>query len=134
MITHFRKVTVIQVKKKPTSINEKIQWLSHSLGLVSTRDKEKSCYRLFIELIKASRKGNPLTSDELAYKLNLSRGTVIHHLSKLIAAGLVVQENNKYSLRKKDLKTTIEAMRSDMDETFEDIEKVADNIDSMLGF
>jgi predicted transcriptional regulator len=129
MITRFSKITIIKVKTPEDSINEEIQWISRSLGLFSERDKDRSCFRVFLEILRTKR---PLSSDELAYHLGLTRGTVVHHLSKLISAGLVVVQDNKYSLRAKNLETTLKKMKADVLSAYEEIEEVAKEIDKKL--
>ena len=130
MITRFNKITIIKVKTPQDSINDEIQWISRSLGLFSHRDKDRSCFRLFLEILRSKR---PLSSDELAYRLNLTRGTVVHHLSKLISAGLVIVNDNKYSLRAKNLENTLKKMKADVLSAYEEIEEVAKEIDKKLG-
>jgi predicted transcriptional regulator len=129
MITRFKKVTIVRIRNPQKTINEEIQWFSESLGLFSQRDKERSCYRLFLEILRSKK---PLSSDELAYKLDLSRGTVVHHLSKLIASGLVVVQDNKYYLRAKNLELTLKKVKADFISTFEEIEQKAKEIDKKL--
>jgi biotin operon repressor len=50
-------------------------------------------------MVKSAKKGIPLSSDELAYRTGLSRGTVIHHINKLIDSGIVVPAHRGYILR-----------------------------------
>jgi predicted transcriptional regulator len=130
MITRFQRITIVKLRSPEQNINREIQWLSESLGLFSERDKDRSCFRLFLEIIRAER---PVSSDELAYHLNLSRATVIHHLSKLIATGIVVIEDNKYVLRGKNLEQTLKLMKRDVIHAYEEIEGVAKEIDKNLG-
>ncbi|MFW6449793.1 MAG: hypothetical protein ACOCZ6_01955 [Nanoarchaeota archaeon] len=61
-------ITIIRLKKpRSNEINEELQWLGASLGLFNLRDKDKSCFRIFIELIKNARiRDEPLTSDQIA--------------------------------------------------------------------
>ena len=48
------KITIIRIRKPAQSnINKELQWLGSSLGLFGLRDKDKSCFRIFIELIKS---------------------------------------------------------------------------------
>jgi len=129
MITRFRKITVVRICDREETINRELQWLSQSLGLVSQRDKDQSCYRVFLEILKTKK---PLSSDELAYKLNLSRGTVVHHLTKLIGAGIVVVQDNLYSLRGKNLETTLKKIKADILSAYEEIEDVGKKIDKKL--
>ncbi|MBT3324582.1 helix-turn-helix transcriptional regulator [archaeon] len=100
------------------------------MGLFTQRDKDKSCFRIFLEIIKTKK---PQSSDELAYKLNLSRATVIHHLTKLIASGIVVVNDNKYSLRAKNLESTLKKMKADFLSAYEEVEEVAKEIDKKIG-
>lgn len=129
MITRFKRLTIVKVRSPDDSLNSEVQWISESLGLFSQRDKDKSCFRLFVALLQAKRS---LTSDELAYKLNLSRATVIHHLNKLISAGLVIIDNNKYILREKNLELSLKRIKDDILSTLEEIESEAKLIDKKL--
>ena len=130
----IQKTTIIKIRKPiKKDINEELQWLGSSLGLFSLRDKDKSCFRIFIELLKTTRSKRGLTSDELAYRLNLSRGTVIHHVKKLRSAGLAVSKNKKYLLRVDELDSLVDEIKKDMERTYEDLKDVAKDIDRKLG-
>ena len=104
-----------------------------SLGLFNLRDKDKSCFRVFIELVKTAKKGIPLSSDELAYRLDLSRGTVVHHINKLIESGIVVQANKGYILRVDNLRALIDEVEKDLRRTCDDLRSMAKEIDESLG-
>lgn len=114
-------------------LNDELQWIGSSLGLFNMRDKDKSCFRIFIELIKASKQDKKLSSDDLAARLNLSRGTVVHHLSKLMQAGLVGSEKNKYFLRESTLHKLLETIESDMHSAMHELREKAKEIDTTLG-
>jgi predicted transcriptional regulator len=121
--------------RKPVKrdVNQELQWLGTSLGLFNLRDKDKSCFRLFLELLKSAKLKKPLNSDDLAIKLGLSRGTVIHHMSKLMDAGLVVHEGNSYVLRVDNLKLLISELEKDLQRTLGDLKEVASDIDEWMG-
>ncbi len=129
MITRFKRLTIVKVRSPDDSLNSEVQWISESLGLFSQRDKDKSCFRLFIALLQSKRS---LSSDEIAYKLNLSRATVIHHLNKLISTGLVIIDDNKYALRERNLELSLKRIKDDILSTFEEIESEAKQIDKKL--
>ncbi|MDP3728683.1 MAG: ArsR family transcriptional regulator [bacterium] len=131
MITRFQRITIVRIRSPEKALNPEIQWLSESLGLFSERDKDKSCFRLFLAILQSKKS---LSSDELAYKLDLSRATVIHHLSKLIASGLVVIEDDKYVLRAKNLEQTLKKMKQDVLSAYEEMEEKAKEIDKKLHF
>jgi len=133
LIITSQRITIVRhripVRK---NINEELQWFGNSLGLFNLRDKDKSCFRIFIELIKSAKKNIPLTSDEIAEKLALSRGTVIHHMNKLMESGIVIHEQNKYMIRVDNLETLIEEIKKDLNRTMDDLKQVAENIDKWL--
>ena len=134
MLVRRQKITIVQVRRPPKQdINDELQWLGNSLGLFNLRDKDKSCYRIFVELLKAARHNAPISSDELAYNLHLTRGTVVHHLNKLMEAGLVIQAGRGYLLRVANLKQLIEELEKDAIRTLENLKKVATNIDKDMG-
>ncbi len=126
--------TLIKIRK-PTEkdVNKDLQWFSESLGLFGERDKEKSCFRVFLELIKATRRKKALSSDEIALRSNLSRATVIHHLHKLQELGLIIQYKNKYLLRLDNLEDLVLELKKDLVRTFEDLREIAKELDEELG-
>lgn len=127
------RITIINIRK-PTdnTLNDQLQWIGTSLGLFNLRDKNKSCFRIFIELLKRAKQQSPVTSDELAYQLGLSRGTIIHHLNTLMDSGLVIHEGNQYMLRVSNLSDLIEELEKDIQRTLLDLKTVAENIDTRL--
>jgi predicted transcriptional regulator len=130
----YRKITIIQTRRPvDQGINQKLQYIANSLGLFNMRDKENSCFRVFIELIKAAKTNRELSSDELAYKLGLTRGTVVHHLNKLIEAGLIIEKKNRYYLRVSNLTHLINEVERDIDNTLNELKRIARELDDQLG-
>lgn len=130
----FEKIILIKLRKpSEKNLNADLQWLSGSLGLFGDRDKEKSCFRVFIEIVKATRKKKSLTSDEIALRSNLSRATVIHHLNKLIEFGLVIHHDNFYLLRTNNMQELVEEIRKDSMRVIYDLMQAAQDIDDQLG-
>lgn len=133
MITKFTRVTIIRDKKPEVeNVNSDLQWFCNTLGMFNLRDKEKSCFRLFIELLKAAKAKKSMSSDELAESLNLTRSTVIHHLNSLIASGLVISKDGKYFMRVSNLKELTKLVKDDVVNVFNDLENMADKLDGAL--
>lgn len=133
IITH--RITIIKIRKpRRPDINDSLNWLGTSLGLFNMRDKDKSCYRLFIELLKASKSNYPMTSDEMAISLDLTRGTVVHHLNRLMESGIVVHEGKYYLLRMDNLEHLMDELQKDLERTLLDLKDVARNIDAYMRF
>ena len=112
--------------------NEQIRWLAEALGMFSSRDRESCQFRIFIEILKSMRTKKGLSSDELAYRLRISRGTVIHHLKKLLEAGIIIKEGRIYTLRAYSLEALANELERDARNAFEDIREAAKKIDEDL--
>ena len=125
---------MIKVRRvKTENINQELQWIGNSLGLFGLRDKDSSCFRVFIILVKKARRNEALTSDKIAEQLNLSRGTVVHHLTKLMETGIVVHEKEGYILREATLQSLVKDIRRDVEVMLEEIDSVAKEIDERMG-
>ena len=129
MLITQRRITIVKLSRPPQTINDELQWFGNSFDLFSERDKERSMFRIFIELLKATKAQVPISSDELAAKLNLSRGTVVYHLNKLIESGIVMIIKNKYILRGGNLQELVDELEADSLRTFKELKRVAKEID-----
>jgi|SRR3989338_1643212 len=128
-----QRITIINISKPSESnINKELQWIGNSLGLFNMRDKDKSRFRLFIELLKSAKQNSPISSDELVEKLGITRGTVIHHLNKLMESGLVIHQRRRYILRVDSLASLIEEVEKDFERTFDIIIEVAKDVDDKM--
>ena len=133
MTKHYQKITIIKIRKPVRNeINEELQWLGASLGLFNLRDKDRSCFRIFVELLKSSKLGKGLSSDGIAFKSGLSRGTVIHHINKLIESGLVAVEERKYVLREAKLEPLIDEIEKDIVRSLDGLRSIAKDIDHKM--
>ena len=142
MPVEIERITLVRLRKpqQGAGANELLQWFGRSLGLFGLRDRDKSCFRLFIELLKSSRGGKGeakgeatgLSSDELAYRLRLTRGTVVHHLDTLMEAGLVVKSGSAYLLREDSLASLVDELREDLVRACDDLHAVAEEIDKAI--
>jgi len=133
MLIKQRRITIVKIGRPRHIINEELQWFGNSLELFNLRDKDQSCFRIFIELLKATKMQTPLSSDELARRLNLSRGTVVYHLNKLIESGIVIVVKNKYILRGNNLQELVDELEADILSSFRELKKVAKEIDEGMG-
>lgn len=131
----FTRITIIR-RKAPNNnhVNKLLKWFGASLGLFSLRDKDSSCFRIFITLIHDKRATDEgLTSDEIAKRTNLTRGTVVHHLNKLIKGGMVINFENKYSLKVDKLSKLVDVVEEDILKTLQELRNVGEELDDMVG-
>ncbi|MFH1396033.1 MAG: ArsR family transcriptional regulator [archaeon] len=128
------KVTILKIRRSHAeNINQELQWLGNSLGLFSLRDRNSSCFRVFIILVRKAKRNEVISSDDIAERLNLTRGTVVHHLNTLMGAGLVIKEQSGYILRERDLERVIVAIKRELDASMQDLIDVARDVDQKLG-
>ena len=132
------RVTRVTIVRQDTmaeqNVNNLLLLLGQSLGLFGHRDKDKSCYRIFIILVKALQADIRLTSDDLARQTGLSRGTVIHHLNRMMDAGIVTNFRNTYFIDYESLKDLVEDLRKGVNDVFDQMSELADRIDNSLSF
>ena len=130
----IRRITICNVRHpREASINDELQWFANALGLFGDRDRNRSCFRIFIELIKTSRTHEGLTSDELAQRLALSRPTVIHHLNSLMDRGMIVHQSTRYVMRAHRLQSLVDDIQKDMERTLDEVRRSAQELDRVLG-
>ena len=128
-----QRITIVKVRRPPrATVNDELQWFGHSLGLFGERDRDKSCFRIFIELIKAIKATGGLTSDELADRLGLTRATVVHHLNTLMERGIIRHEGNKYVMRGDRLSLLMDDIQRDAERTIQEMKQAAEELDRML--
>ncbi len=127
-----KRIVIVKIRKEHhNNVNEDLRWMGNSLGLFGLRDKDSSCFRMFIVLLK--NRNETISSDEIAERLGLTRGTVVHHLNKLMNAGVVVREKGGYILRENSMQGVIRDMRKDMESMFGELKRAAKEIDDKLG-
>ena len=118
----------------PGDINNDIDYICRSFGYFSQRDKQDTAGKIFRLLVKdASEKAIGLTSDEIAEKLDLTRGAIVYHLNNFITSGLVIREKNRYRLRSASMQRSIEEIKNDVDRMFNHMLRIASDIDQQLG-
>ena len=118
----------------PGDLDEDIDYLCKSLGYFSQRDKQDTAGKIFRLLVReACEPERCLTSDEIADKLNLTRGAIVHHLNSFISAGIVIKESKKYRLRSASLQKSMEEIRTDIERIMNQMIRIAMEIDEKLG-
>ncbi len=129
----FRKIKFCNFQiEEELDINAKLAIFTSSLGMYSVRDKDKSMYRIFLELFKSNLFGEGLKSSELANRTGRSRGTIVFHLNKMLDSGLIIQKGNRYYLREKKLSSLVKTLRNDLNNFLDDLEELGEEIDNQM--
>ena len=126
---------VIKRIEKPFSgsLDNEMEWICGTLGFLEPIDKGKTAATIFKEIVRATEQGKPLTSTELADKVDMSRGSVVNHLNNLQRSGLVVRHGRHYLARSRSMFRTIEEIEEDIDRIFARMKKTAREIDEEFG-
>ena len=134
-MTRALKQFVLLQLKEPTEkqVDGDIEWVCNSLGFITSRDQDKTAFRILKALVKAAKQGKGLSSEELAKVVEPTIGSVIYHLKKLMKAGIVVKLDSKYELRMNSLLTTIDEIEKEISTTLGNIKKIAEDIDNKVG-
>ncbi|MFH1848894.1 MAG: hypothetical protein ABH879_01780 [archaeon] len=125
----------IRKLRNPTEkmVDKDVEWVCNSLGFVTSRDHDKTAYRIMRALINAAKKGTGMTSEELTRAVSPTVGSVIYHLNRLMKAGLAVKLDSKYELRMRSLLATIEEIQKEANMVIDNIKAVARDIDDNVG-
>ena len=130
---HTRITIIATSKPKEDNLNKELQWFCDTIGLFGSRDKDQCKYRMFIVLLNAMKNNMALSSDEIAARVNLSRGTVVHHLNSMMASGVIISQNSRYTIRVDTLTQLVDEIEGDLLRTMHKLRKTANMIDQKLG-
>jgi predicted transcriptional regulator len=116
-------------KPKGNEINNKIEWLCNSLGFGSSN---KIALEIFKEFLEEFSNNGPVPTEKIANRLNIASQRVNYHIRDLVDSGLLYREKKKIAVRQGSVKKAIYELRRDIDRFFDEIEKVAEEIDVEL--
>lgn len=114
-------------------LEDELDWICETLGFFEPIDREKTASAIFKEIIINAEKGKLLTSTELANKVNMSRGSVINHLNKLMRSGLIEKQGHYYLPRSRSITRTIQEIEEEIVSIFRKMELTAREIDKRFG-
>jgi predicted transcriptional regulator len=114
-------------------LKEEAYWLCDTLGLSSGRDLEDLAIQIVLRLLEESSRREGIATEQLAGLLGISSGRVNHHLRNLTRSGVVYRERKRIHLRGRSMRESVLELRRDADRIFDELEKVAAEIDSMTG-
>ena len=115
-------------------LNDDIDFICKSFGYFNPRDKQDTAGKIFRLLVKeVAEESKGLSSDDIADKLHLTRGTIVYHLNSFISSGLVIKESNTYRLRSQSLQKCIDEIQEDVSRMLSQMREIARDIDSKLG-
>ncbi len=123
---------VIRTKAKPAkeNVDELTDWFCQVFDLATRENQPEP--ELFKDIVSKSIAGDGVTSKELFKEFDIPRSTVIYHLNRFIATGLVIRKGRKYQLRAEDMESTIRELQSDMINEFNRLLQFAEKLDEEM--
>ncbi len=106
-----------------------LQWLMEALGISERFSRGYAEILMRIAKKGASRIGTGTLAEERGEK----RTTLVYHINRLISMGLLVREGRDLQLRASNFERTIEEIERDVLRMFEDMKRVAREVDEALG-
>jgi len=108
-------------------------WFCDSFGFSSGRDTENTARRIIFSLLDKLSNDETTSSEALAEDLEIKISRVNHHLRNLNDSGLLYRRKRLIYLRGGSLKAAVEEMRKDSERIFDELEIIAEEIDSSIG-
>ncbi len=123
-------LTIIRARGVPVQKEreDELESFCRAMNIISRRDMDGTVMVVFRSILTKGR-AQPVGSSELADFTHLNRVTIIHHLQRLQAMGLVEHTERKYLLRVSALSEAVERMREEMLESFKEAEEMAGRLD-----
>jgi predicted transcriptional regulator len=115
------------------SLDEDLLWFCDSFGFSSGRDVEKTAMKIIFSLVDKLSNKEITSSEDLAGDLNITISRVNHHIRNLNDSGLLYRKKRLLYLRGGSLKAAVREMRKDSERIFDELEDIAQEIDSIKG-
>lgn len=120
-------------KPRMKDLDDDLFWFCNSFGLSSGRDVENTSTRIVMSMLDRISENEEVTSKMIADALNIKLSRVNHHIRSLIDSGLVYRKKRTLCLRGGSLRAAVQEMRRDSERMFDDLEKIAAEIDRNMG-
>jgi predicted transcriptional regulator len=120
-------------KPRIKSLEEDLLWLCDSLGFSSGRDTENTANRIVFSLLEKLSNDEISSSEVLAEDLDMKISRINHHLRNLNDSGLLYRKKRLIYLRGGSLKAAVKEMRKDSERILDELESIAEEIDSTMG-
>ena len=120
-------------KPQIKSLEEDLLWFCDSFGFSSGRDTENTANKIILSLLEKLSNDELSSSEFLAEDLDMKISRINHHLRNLNDSGLLYRKKRLIYLRGGSLKAAVKEMRKDSERMFDELENIAEEIDSVMG-
>ena len=130
----MRRFILAEIKKpREKGLGTDVDWMCECLGIVTPRDRDRTSTKILMVMLRAAKEDEGLSSDDIAGKVGITRGTVVHHIKRYIDSGVVVKHRTTYELRTNSLRDTLDEIEMDMERTIRRMKQIAQEIDDEMG-
>ncbi|MFH1126844.1 MAG: hypothetical protein ABIG84_06730 [archaeon] len=130
----MKRFVLVEVKKPRNSeLESDIEWMCECLGIITPRDRERTSTKILTVMLRAAKDDVPLSSDDIANRVGITRGTAVHHIKRYMGSGIIVKHRSAYELRTHSLRETLDEIELDMERTIKRMKQIAEQIDEEMG-
>jgi predicted transcriptional regulator len=121
-------------RPKEIDVADDIEWLGNSFGFSAGRDTEKVTAQILKNVLQEVASEGSTSTENIAEDLDLSIQRVNYHLRTLMDAGFLFREKRLIFVRQGSVKSAVEEMRRDANRIFDNLSRIGEEIDEVLGF
>lgn len=115
--------------KKPDAM---IRWFLAVFDLGDGNEANGIEAQILGALVRASYKGEGISSSELKLNPDVARSTVIYHLNRLLELGIIVKRGRKYYLRATEMSKVMEEIEYDLEREMQRMVDIAKEFDRLM--
>jgi len=125
----YRQIVIryVAVPAQEDDADSELNYIYQCLGLGDERDEVGRV--VFRALVKASMRGEGISSRDLMHLSETSQAAVIYHLNLFQRSGLVIKDGRNYFLRGRTLEDSLGELENDMHRRFESLKVIARKIE-----
>ena len=120
-------------KPKEPNLEHDVFWVCDSFGFNSGRDLENISSKIILHLLQQFAEEEHLSSEGIANKLAITPSRVNHHIRNFVDTGFLYREKKLIYLKGGSVKSAVNELRKDANRIFDELEIMAEEIDSTLG-
>ena len=121
-------------RPKQINIGDDIEWLGNSLGFSAGRDTERVTAQILQNVLEEVASQGSTSTENISDELEMPVQKVNYHLRTLVDSGFLFREKRLIFVRQGSDKSAVEEMRRDANRIFDNLSRIAEEIDSALGF
>lgn len=130
----MKRFVLAEIKKpKEEGVDSDILWMCECLGIITPRDRDRTSTKVLKVMLRAAKEEEHLSSDDIAERVGITRGTAVHHIKRYMRSGIIIKQHTTYELRTHCLRDTLDEIELDMERTIKRMKQLAEEIDEELG-